>query len=472
MRPTPPRKLAFREANAQGSVLLYLVVALAVFGALSVAAAVTFSSTVRSALAPNCALQSRYMSESGVRYAAARLRSCTSAEEVSAAISAMNAHGDYTVHSARGFSFRITAVYNSGTAEITSVGTGCPSGGASSAATTTASINLPAVSNEASTTQALKGTYASLPASWTSGSTTGNVTTTSANLSGGSVVSGSYTYLGTDASTCLRITGGVTVGTTGGGNYVCSNTCVVVDGGATVNGDIYSQGDVTVASTVNGDIYSGGNVYLNWGAKVSGRIYVTGQVYRPEYFTGYTGVITTGYQAPPRCSSYALPAHEVVPATKQLTVTGKYTLSGSTNLADKTNAFTAITTNPGSKICFDLSTPNSHINIFSSGPMTINGEVYVRTSASSSCFTTANRVSNINFANYSAASRVYADVRGDVSFAGGSNWFGTVYAAGNIYPGGGGSYIGAFYTNQNYNPYGTWTYSRFVLSDYVSAYWP
>lgn len=452
--------------------LLYLAMALAVFGALIVAGTVTFSSTVKGALAPNCALQSRYMSESGIRYAAARLRSCTSADEVSAAISAMNAHGDYAVNSARGYAFRITAAYSSGMAEITSVGTGCPSGIPSAAATTTASINLPAISNEASTTQALKGTYASLPASWTSGSTAGNVTTTSANLSGGSVVSGSYTYLGTDTSTCLHITGGVTVGTAGSNNYVCSNTCVVVDGGATVNGDIYSQGNVTVASTVNGDIYSGGNVYLNWGAKVSGSIFVTGQVYRPEYFTGYTGTITTGYQAPPQCLSYALPAHEVVPATKSLTVTGRYTFFGSTNLADKTNAFTSITTNPGSKICFDLSAPNSYINIFDNGPMAINGEVYVRTSASTSCFSAANRVSNINFANYSAASRVYADIKGDVSFAGGSNWFGTVYAAGNIYPGGGGSYIGAFYTNQNYNPYGTWTYSRFVLSDYVAAYWP
>ncbi len=104
--------------------------------------------------------------------------------------------------------------------------------------------------------------------------------------------------------------------------------------------------------------------------------------------------------------------------------------------------------------------------------MTINGEVYVRTSPTNSCFDEANRVSNIDFAHTQAASRVYADIRGDVTFAGGSDWFGTVYAAGNIYPGGGGNYIGAFYTNQNYNPYGTWCNTRFVLSDYVSTYWP
>lgn len=461
-----------RGTSEQGSVLLYLVLGLAAFGVLIATGTSIFSSSVRSTLAPNCALQARYMSESGIRYAAARLRACTSAAEVSAAVSAMNAHGNYTVNAARGLAFRITASYNSGTAQIASVGSGCPSSVSSAATTTSVSINLPAVSSEASTTQALKGTYASLPSSWTAGSTTGNVTTTSANLSGGSVINGSYSYLGTDASTCLHITGGVTVGTVGSNNSVCSNTCVIVDGGATVNGDIYSQGDVTVASTVNGDIYSGGNVYLNWGAKVSGSIFVTGQVYRPAYYTGYTGAITTGHEAPPRCSSYDLPAHELVPATQSLSVTGKYTFFGSTNLADKTKAFTSITSNPGSQICFDLSTPSSYINIFSSGPMSINGEVYVRTSTSTSCFASANKVSSINFSNASAASRVYADIRGEVSFAGGSNWFGTVYAAGNIYPGGGGSYIGAFYTNQNYNPYGTWTYSRFVLSDYVSAYWP
>jgi len=461
-----------RIASEQGSVLLYLVVGLAVFGVLIAAGTTIFSSTVRSTLAPNCALQSRYMSESGARYAAARLRACTNVADVSTAISAMNAHGIYTVDAARGLTYKVTVSYNSGTAAIVSVGTGCPNSMSSAATTTNLSVNLPSVGSAASTTPALQGTYASMPLSKTSGAAFGNVTTTSIDLSGGSVVTGSYSYIGTDSATCLHITGGVTVGTANNDNYVCSNNCVTVDGGAIVNGNIYSQGDVTVASRVNGDIYSGGNVYLNWGAKVSGNIFVSGEVNTPKHFTGYTGEITTGYQAPPQCSSYELPAHAVVPATQSLNVSGKYTFLGSTNLADKAYAFTSILANPGSKICFDLSTPNSYINIFDSGPMAIRGEIYVRTSVATSCFDAVNRVSNINFPSYSAASRVYADVRGDVSFAGGSNWFGTVYAAGNIYPGGGGSYIGAFYTNQNFNPDGTWTYSRFVLSDYVSAYWP
>lgn len=467
-----PKDHATRGAGERGSILLYLVVGLAAFGVMLTAGVVAFSSSARSTLAPNCALQSRHMSEAGIRYAAAKLRSCTNIAEVTTAINEMNNHGAYAVDAAKGLTFTVTAAYNSGSAAIVSLGTGCPSSMSAATTTTNLSINLPAVSSGASTNQALQGTYASLPSSWTSGSTTGNVTTTSANLSGGSVINGSYSYVGTNTASCLHISGGVKVGTANNDDYVCSNSCVIVDGGAIVNGDIYSQGDVAVASTVSGDIYSGGDVYLNWGARVSGNIYVKGQVYKPAFFTDYTGKVTTGYAAPPRCTSYVLPAHERVPSTQQLTITGKYTFFGSTNIADKTYAFKSILARPGSKICFDLSTPDSYVNIFDSGPMTISGEVYVRTSTATSCFDAVNRVSDINFKNYPFASRVYADVGDDVTFAGGSNWFGTVYAAGNVYPGGGGTYIGALYTNQNYNPYGAWTYSRFVLSDYVSAYWP
>lgn len=458
--------------NQQGSIVLYLILGLVAFAVLITAGVVTFSSSVTSTLAPNCALQSRYMSESGIRYAAARLRKCSSVAEVGTIINEMNSHGEYVVDAAKGLKFTLALSYNAGAASITSIGTGCPSSMSQAATTTSQSINLPAVSNGASTTPALQGTYASLPSSWTSGGAFGNVTTTSANLSGGSVITGSYSYIGTKSATCLHITGGVSVGTTNSDNYVCSNSCVIIDGGATVNGNVYSQGDVTIASTVNGDIYSAGDVYLNWGSRVSGNIYLVGTVYKPQYYTGYTGIVTHIDSAPPQCISYALPAHKVVPSAQSLTVTGKYTFFGSTNISDQTYAFTSIYAQPGSKICLDLSTPGSYVNIFDSGPMTINGEVYVRTSPKTSCFDATNRVSNINFANFQAASRVYADIAGDVTFAGGSNWFGTVYAAGNIYPGGGGSYIGAFYTNQNYNPYGTWSNTRFVLSDYVSTYWP
>jgi len=104
--------------------------------------------------------------------------------------------------------------------------------------------------------------------------------------------------------------------------------------------------------------------------------------------------------------------------------------------------------------------------------MDINGDVYVRTSASTQCFDYANRVSDIYAANYAEAKRVYMDVLGKVTFNGGSNWFGTVYAGGNISPGGGGKYIGAFYTNGSYNPENHGGIeSRFVQSDYVLQNW-
>jgi hypothetical protein len=455
-RPAPPAPAAARSARQQGSLVLYLVLALVAFGVLAFAGASLFSASVTSTMTPNCAIQAKYMSEAGIRYASARLRACTTATDAAAAVNDMNSHGAYILDAARGFSFTITAAYVSGSASITSVGSGCPSTMGASAASTSLAINLPAIStaSTASSSQALKGTYSGASSTWTSGTTTGNVTTTSANVAGGSVIGGSYTYLGTGAA-CLDITGGVVIGTPGSGDYVCSDSCVIVEGGSIVNGDIYSQGDVTVSSTVNGNIYAGGNVYLNWGANVSGNIFAHGQFSKPAYYTAYT-----------------LPAHQTVASSKSLSVTNTYTFYGSTDMADKSNAFTSISSTGGSKICFDLSTPNTYVNIFDSGGMTINGDIYVRTSASTSCFDSVNKVTGINFANYAAASRVYADIGGDVTFNGGSNWFGTVFAAGNIYPGGGGSYIGAFYTNKNYNPYGAWTYSRFVLSDYVSTYWP
>ena len=473
LRHTPPTDDAAITARQHGSIMIYMVVALVTFGMLALTGAIIFSSSAVSTMTPNCATQARYMSEAGIRYATSRLRACTTVTAVNTVVDEMNNHGAYIVDAARGLSFTITAAYVSGAASITAAGTGCPNSMGASASSISRAVNLPAIStaSTASTTPALHGTYSGSSSTWTAGSTTGNVTTTSPNIHSGSVIGGSYSYLGTGA-TCLDITGGVVVGTLGDSDFVCSDTCIVIEGGSIVNGNVYAQGNVTVSSTVNGDIYSGGDVYLNWGANVSGNIYVHGQVHKPAYYTAYTGTVTTGYAAPALCPSYTLPSHETVASSKSLNITGQYTFVGSTNMADKSNAFTSITSSGGSKICFDLSTPNTYINIFDSGPMTINGDVYVRTSTATACFDSVNRVSDINFSNYAAASRVYADIGGTVTFNGGSNWVGTVFSAGNIYPGGGGSYIGAFYTNANYNPNNAWTYSRFVLSDYVKTYWP
>jgi len=414
------------------------------------------------------------MSESGMRYAMARLRACTTVTDVNTAVTAMNGT-TYTVDATKGMTFNLTTSYdpNTGLATVSSSGRGCPNSmSAVATSTSSASVNLPKIhsASEASTSQALKGTYSGISAI-AAGSMTGNMTTNAATINGGSTIGGSVTYLGT-GSTCLDITGSAIVGTSSNSNFVCSESCVVVEGGAIVNGNIYSQGDVTVSSTVNGDIYSGGNVALSWGAVVSGNIYAHGTFTKPQYFTSYTGTITTGHAIPSHCLSYTLPAHTTVPSSTALNVNGEYTFYGTTDLSNKTNAFTSISTNGGSKICFDLSTANSYINIFNQGSMTIRGDVYVRTSTSTSCFDYTNKVSNVSFANFDYAKRVYMDVGGTVTFNGGSSWFGTIYSSGNIYPGGGGSYIGAFYTNNKFNPDSTWSYSRFVASDYVSTYWP
>lgn len=467
-----------KTSQEHGSVLLYLVIVLVTFGIFAMAGSNLFSSSIRGISESNCALKARYMSEAGIRFATAKLRACANEADILAAVTAINSHGPYAVDAANGLSFTVSATYVSGTATVSAVGTSCTGATAAASSSASSALNLPAGStpspppaSQASSSPSLKGLYASSSSSWMSGSTTANVTTTSRKISGGSVVGGSYIYLGT-GSACLDIGGGVVIGTVGGNNYVCSNSCVTIGGGARINGDVYAQGDVTVSSQVNGDIHSGGDVYLDWGATVNGDIHVNGQVHMPNYYNGFHGNVSTSSATPALCPTYTLPAHVTVPSTAPLAVTGNYTFLGSLDPEAKTYAFTSISSTGGSKICFDLSTPNTTINIYNSGSMTINGDVYVRTSTATSCFAAANRVSNVNFANHAAASRVYADVAGTVSFAGGSNWFGTVYAGGNIYPGGGGSYIGAFYTNQNFNPNQTWMYSRFVLSDYVLNYWP
>ncbi|MBU1040112.1 MAG: polymer-forming cytoskeletal protein [Proteobacteria bacterium] len=465
----PPKALRQR-----GSILVYLALALVLFGAFAMAGASRFGASIVGVSLPNCATQARYMSEAGMRYALARLRACTTEAEVNAAVAQMNGV-TFTVDAAKGLTFTPAVSYSSGTglATVASSGRGCPGALSVPASTAASSVNLPGINtaSEASTSEALKGTYSGTSAI-AAGSMTGNLTTSSARISGGTSIGGSVNYLET-GPTCLQIGGGAMVGTVGNSNYVCSETCVVVGGGATVNGNIYAQGDVNVSSKVNGDIYSGGDVHLSWGAEVSGNIYAHGTFSTPPYSSLYAGTVTTGYAKPNHCATYTLPAHTTVPSNIKLNIgSNTYTFIGSTDLSDKTNAFSSITTGGGSKICFDLSLPDSYINIFSKGSMTINGDIYVRTSTTSQCFDGENKVTNVNFAKYAYAKRVYMDVGGTVSFNGGSNWFGTIYAADNIYPGSGGVYIGAFYTNKAYNPGSSWSTSRFVPSDYVAKYWP
>lgn len=114
------------RARQGGSIVVYLIVALAAFGVLAMAGVTRFGSAVTSVFAPNCATSARYMAESGLRYAMARLRACEDAACVAGAVSAMNGQS-YTVDAGRGLSFSLAVTYDAGakTAQVTSTGNGC-----------------------------------------------------------------------------------------------------------------------------------------------------------------------------------------------------------------------------------------------------------------------------------------------------------------------------------------------------------
>jgi len=125
--------------------MVYLVVGLVAFGVLAMVGATRFSSVVTSVLSPNCATSARYMAESGLRYAMARLRACADETCVTDAITAMDGQ-TITVDAAKGLNFFLAASYNatSKTAQVTSTGNACTNiSGVSSA--TSASVNLPGI---------------------------------------------------------------------------------------------------------------------------------------------------------------------------------------------------------------------------------------------------------------------------------------------------------------------------------------
>jgi hypothetical protein len=144
-RPTPKATTACRQ---RGSIVVYLVVGLAAFGVLAMVGASRFSSVVSSVLSPNCATSARYMAESGLRYAMARLRACADETCVTDAITAMNGQ-TVTVDADKGLNFLLAASYNATakTAAVTSTGNACTNiTGVSTA--TSASVNLPIIKGD------------------------------------------------------------------------------------------------------------------------------------------------------------------------------------------------------------------------------------------------------------------------------------------------------------------------------------
>lgn len=143
-----PRHDAPSAHGQHGSIAVYLAIALVAFGVLAMAGVGRFSSVVSSVLAPNCATSCRYMAESGMRYAMARLRAADDTAAVAAAASDMTAHGAYVVDAAKGLSFTVTVTYDSSakTATITSIGKSCANITASTSSQS-ATVNLPKINN-------------------------------------------------------------------------------------------------------------------------------------------------------------------------------------------------------------------------------------------------------------------------------------------------------------------------------------
>ncbi len=344
---------------------------------------------------------------------------------------------------------------------------------------------------------------------------TGDFIASEYSFNGGVKVYGSIDYVNTEGD-CLILTGNA-FGKSDGSSHICSNTCIEIKTGTQpvyseifsqgdviisnaqniradihaggdvkitngngVYGDIYATGNVVISNgTVEGDIHAGSDVWLSsWSAKVTGDIYVHG-----NYINSISDKLMEGAvyynqpapSAPSMCNSYALPEHEVVPATAAFNLGwsapnyGKFTFFGSSDIDDHSYAYTSMSSSGGTAICFDLSVPNTYINIFSGGNMNIGGDdLYVRTSTDTDCFDKGNLVETTDFAYSEYASRVYMDIRGDVSFNGGAFWLGTIYALGTLTIEEG--IIGAAYSNEKLTMGGGSDY-KFVASDYATKNW-
>ena len=135
------------QRRQRGSIVVYLALALVVFGLLAMAGLTRFGSTLTSVLSPNCATAARHMAESGLRYAVARLRACTTVAQLDTTVSALNS-GNYTMDSVRGRGFTLSVSYDANyRASVTSTGRGCSiiAPATATAATPSGGVNLPVV---------------------------------------------------------------------------------------------------------------------------------------------------------------------------------------------------------------------------------------------------------------------------------------------------------------------------------------
>lgn len=371
----------------------------------------------------------------------------------------------------------------------------------------------------------------------TSGEIVGDIFGDTIVLNGGSTVKGSITSASTSGSLVLvghslgdsgesicsnsgiDINGNVSIYGT-----LYSRGDVNVNNGR-VQGDIYAGGDVVINSNsvVDGNINAIGSVVINNGS-VTKTVYSGGSVTLGPVKGGGVGRVSedvnaqagisinngsvagiahykTSFYAKPYNSSYGgkdtnpiapksefnckfdytLPSHEVkapnqTPANKVVgwtapTYDGKYTIVALPSISDY-YSFSGLSSPGGTKVCFDLSS-GGYINIFVSGEVNFQGDIYVKTKTGGDCFNSSNLVKNLDPAKYDYASKVYMDVSGPgpVQFGGATDWFGTIFSGNGINFGTGSTLVGTFYTSSGNIANAGGSKSTYVQSDYVATFW-
>ncbi len=320
----------------------------------------------------------------------------------------------------------------------------------------------------------------------------------------------------------LNVGGSVAIG--GAGKTVCINGDLNVAGSGIVTGTVYVQGDLALSGSgaIYGDVYVKGNVTISWSGHIYGNINSQGFVsleggfgknpdgtYNARYaiyaddgikmitwsqfhadlhslgtvylqnctfygdiyansppvsgFTWASGSYHTGPTAAIAPSSCEKTFNLQLPS---FTASQSKSFTGTLKLTAGNYYFTSLTGGGGSKLCLDVS--GGDINIFVTGNVTLNGDVYVKTSTINNCYSSA--FNNLNASYADDAAKVFVGTKGAFTLNGGSNWFGAIMADGNIQPGGGSLILGSMFSiNGKINPNNSWYSSRYVESNYIKA---
>lgn len=497
--------------NNKGAALLYILFCMVLLAGLSATIYSQYATTLGTSLEDNRADQATYAASSGLNYARAQNDS---------ALAALHTAGSTDFSMTNGVSFRLNVGVKdtgAGTYPVTVIGTANPGTPYVSNALMTA--NVPPVSS--GTTNPSGKNVNTGKSIKVAGYVEGDVLSETLSIQGGSTIAGSITT--TSPTATLIITGGVRVG--GPGEFVCSNANITVSGGSdVVNGDLYAQGNVLIdgGATINGNIYAKGSVTINGGSRVWGNIHslstvnflngqmgtastkqyiyaadtvtvtggstiyvdihsqdnialqnitVYGNMYalngvtETQWLTHLYGSIFTGPTAPTApvaCATYTPPTAPTFTATTPITINSQRTFTAG-------NYYYTTFSTAWTDICFDVS--GGDINIFVSGSASSNATIYVKTSSSGNCFINSNKMDSISETFYASAAKVFLYTGGTFTLGGGVDWFGTIMASGNIYPGGGTSVIGSLHSiNGSVNPNSTWYEIKYVESNYVSSH--